>query len=154
MQRKKKCTVTLENGRMPEKMAGWNSCSSWSTHKTLFHMRRLITIISLAGCVWFEVILHLFLSILLSLESCRSVCENSSFVILPGTLNQISPSILLTTRNYLLDDISPETSHLNERGEEYDTNEKNLNSVLFIESCTDGLKCLGISLTVKKLLVY
>ena len=82
MQRKKKCTVTLENGRMPEKMAGWNSCSSWSTHKTLFHMRRLITIILLAGCVWFAVILHLFLSIRVSLESCRSVWENSSFVVL------------------------------------------------------------------------
>ena len=60
MQRKKKCTVILENGRMLEKMAGWNACLSWSTHKALFHMRRLVTIISLAGCVWFAIILHLF----------------------------------------------------------------------------------------------
>ena len=34
MQRKKKCTVILENGRMLEKMAGWNACLSWPTHKT------------------------------------------------------------------------------------------------------------------------
>ena len=61
------------------------------------------------------------------------MCGNSSFVVLPGTLNQISLSILLTTRNYLLDDISPKIRHLNERGEEFDPNEENLNSVLFIE---------------------
>ena len=66
---------------MLKKMAGWNNCLSWPIHKTLFHMRRLVTIVSLAGCVWFAIILYLFLSIRVSLESCRSVCGNSSFVV-------------------------------------------------------------------------
>ena len=37
MQRKKECTVILENGRMLEKMAAWNACLSWPTHKTASH---------------------------------------------------------------------------------------------------------------------
>ena len=52
---------------------------------------------------------------------------------LPCALNQISPSILLTATNCLLDEVSFETQHLNEFGDEYDTNEENLNSVPFIE---------------------
>ena len=49
--------------------------------KRLLHMGRLVTIISLTGCVWFAIILHLLLSIRFCLESCRSICGNSSFVV-------------------------------------------------------------------------
>ena len=45
------------------------------------NLGRLVTIISLTGCVWFAIILYLFLSIRVSLESCRSVSGNSSFVV-------------------------------------------------------------------------
>ena len=69
MQRKEKCTVILGNGRMLEKMAGWNACLSWPTHKTASHGETCNNH-SLTGCVWFSIILHSFLSICVSLESC------------------------------------------------------------------------------------
>ena len=102
MQRKKKCTVILENGSMLEKMARWNACLTWPTHKTASlretcnnHFPYWLCLVQLA------IILHLFWSIRVSLKSCRSVC-GTLVLLFHCTLNQIFPSILLTTRNYLL----------------------------------------------------